>query len=26
QFKVEGVKIEFVKSGDYETVRISLDK
>jgi len=25
-FKIEGVKIEFVKSGDYETVRISLDK
>lgn len=23
-FKIEGVKIEFVKSGDYETVRISL--
>jgi hypothetical protein len=24
-FKIEGVKIEFIKSGDYETVRLSLD-
>ena len=25
-YKIEGVKIEFVSTGDYETIRISLDK